>query len=418
MKLAYLVNQYPQPSHSFIRREIAAIEAAGHPVARHTVRRTETPLVDPRDRAEQTKTRALLDAGAVGLLAATLVAALTRPMRFFRVLRAAFRLGRRSERGRPMHLVYLAEACLLRRRLAEQSITHLHVHFGTNSTTVALLTRLLGGPPFSFTSHGPEEYDKPQFIALTAKIHAAAFVVAISDFGKSQLFRWCDHSQWPKIHVVHCGLDDQFLSADITPPPSAPRLVNIGRLSEQKGQLLLIEAAARLARDNVDFHLTLVGDGELRPALESAIAEHHLADRVTLAGWRTGEQVRQTLLDSRALVLPSFAEGLPVVMMESLALHRPVIGTAIAGVPELVEPGVSGWLIPPGSVERLVEAMRSALAATPERLTEMGAAGAATVAKNHTAATEARRLIELIEGYSNTPGDARAGDRDGGGASC
>ena len=395
--IAYLVNQYPQSSQSFIRREILAVEKlAGSRVERFSVRRWDQQLVDENDRAEQAKTRVVLDVGAAGLLAAALKTLFTRPGRFFSALSLAWKIGKRSHRGRLYHLIYLAEACVLLGWLREKNVTHLHAHFGTNSTTVAMLARVLGGPRYSFTVHGPEEFDAPQFLSLGEKVRRADFAVVISEYGRSQLCRWSDVRDWDKIKVIHCGLDAQFLDGPKTAPPDAPRLVCVGRLGEQKGHLVLMEAAAKLARDGVSFELNLIGDGPLRGAIESAIAANKLGDRVKLLGWKSNAEVADAIRESRALVLPSFAEGLPVVFMESLALERPVITTYIAGTPELVQPGVSGWLVPASNVDLLATAMREALNLPPHRLHEMGKAGAEIVRRNHIAATEAGKLLELF----------------------
>ena len=120
-------------------------------------------------------------------------------------------MGWRADRPLPYHLIYLAEACLIRRWLVETGVSHVHAHFGTNSAEVAMLVQTLGGPPFSFTAHGPEEFDKAPLIGLAEKIRRAAFVVAVSSFGRSQLFRLVEHEHWDKIHVVHCGLEPSFL---------------------------------------------------------------------------------------------------------------------------------------------------------------------------------------------------------------
>jgi glycosyltransferase involved in cell wall biosynthesis len=261
---------------------------------------------------------------------------------------------------------------------------------------VALLCRELGGPAYSFTVHGPEEFDKPQFLKLREKVRRSAFAVAISSFGRSQLWRWCRPEDWPKVQVVRCGVDAELLRAKPTEVPSTPRFVCVGRLVPQKGHLLLVEAAARLASEGADFEIVVAGDGPLRPAIEAAIERHGLRGRVKIAGWMSADQVRETIVSSRAMVQPSFAEGLPVVVMEALALGRPVITTAIAGIPELVEPGVTGWLIPAGAIEPLVDAMRAALAAPPERLARMGRAGAERVARHHDVGQEARKLAELF----------------------
>jgi glycosyltransferase involved in cell wall biosynthesis len=275
---------------------------------------------------------------------------------------------------------------------------HLHAHFGTNSAGVAALCRALGGPSFSFTVHGPEEFDKPEALSLTDKISAASLVVGVSEFGRSQLYRWTPLDQWPKVRVARCGVDEQFLDprTEPSPVPRAPALVCVGRLCEQKGQALLVEAAARLAREGREFTLTLCGDGPMRGPLEAAVRAGGLEKHVLFTGSISGAEVRRRIEASRALVLPSFAEGLPVVIMEALALGRPVVSTYVAGIPELVEPGVSGWLAPAGSLDALVDAIRAVLDADPRHLSARGRAGRARVAERHDALREAARLVKLF----------------------
>ena len=397
MIIAYLVNQYPKVSHSFVRREVAAVESCGVKVARFSIRSCESELVDEADKLEQELTKVILGIGVKGLVLALLRVALTKPARFLEALRLTFKVGWHSERGIILHLAYLAEACVLLNWFSEQGIAHVHAHFGTNSTTVAMLCHVLGGPTYSFTVHGPEEFDKATILSLEEKIKRSTFVAAVSSFGKSQLFRWCDRTLWSKIHVIHCGVDAAFLAHPHVPIPAAPRLVCIGRLSEQKGHLLLLEAANLLAVAGLDFKLVFVGDGPLRSDIEKQIAQYGLQKHIEITGWASSDQVREQLLASRAMVLPSFAEGLPVVIMESLALNRPVISTYVAGIPELVEPGVCGWLVPPGSAEVLAVAMRAALEAPLEKLEEMGKAGAERVAQQHNVDLEAKKLVALFE---------------------
>lgn len=397
MRIAYLVNQYPKVSHSFVRREVAAVETCGLKVARFSIRSCESELVDGADKLEQELTKVILGIGIQGLVSSLLRVAITRPVKFLEALRLTFKVGWHSDRGTILHLAYLAEACVVLNWFSEQEIAHVHAHFGTNSTTVAMLCRVLGGPTYSFTVHGPEEFDKATLLALEEKIKRSTFVAAVSSFGKSQIFRWCDRSLWSKIHVIHCGVDAAFLVHPHVPIPAAPRLVCIGRLSEQKGHLLLLEAAHLLAVEGLDFKLVFVGDGPLRSDIEKQIAEYGLQKHIEITGWASSEQVREQLLAARAMVLPSFAEGLPVVIMEALALNRPVISTYVAGIPELVEPGVCGWLVPPGSAEKLAIAMGAALQAPLEKLEEMGKAGAERVARQHNIDLEAKKLIALFQ---------------------
>ena len=395
--IAYLINQYPKVSHSFIRREIAAVEAGGINVVRFSLRSCASELVDEADHAELKRTRIVLDQGLGPLLIGLVRVAFTRPRRFGSALALAMRWGGQSDRGLIRHIAYLAEACVLLQWFAEASVAHVHAHFGSNSTAVAALCHVLGGPTYSFTVHGPDEFDQVQAIGLVEKIQRASFVVTISSFSRSQLYRWCDSSQWAKIQIVHCGLDHEFLPPKFSPIPIAPRLVCVGRLCAAKGQLLLIEAVHQLVSEGIFLQLVLVGDGELRPAIETRIAQLNMQDHVEITGWADTSTVRQHLLASRAMVLPSFAEGLPVVIMEALALGRPVITTYISGIPELVESGVSGWLVPAGSIDALTAALRSALQAPVDQLEAMGRAGASRVLQRHHGATEAAKLVQLFQ---------------------
>ena len=400
MKIAYLVNQYPKVSHSFIRREISAVEKSGLTVERFSVRKCESELVDPDDKNEFQKTKVILDVGMRGLFLQLFIAALKAPIPWLKSLWLALRIGRTSQRGIFYHFIYFAEACVLFGWLQKSDIEHLHAHFGTNSATVAMLCNALGGPPYSFTVHGPEEFDRIKDLAIAHKINRAAFVVTICSFGRSQLYRWCDYKQWSKIHVIHCGVDQNFLNQAIEDISSEPHLTCVGRLCEQKGQLLLLQAISQLAQEGIKCKLTFVGDGELRPEVEALIGKYGLKEQVKITGWASGEEVKNHIINARALVLPSFAEGLPVVIMEALALGRPAISTYVAGIPELVSHGVNGWLVPAGSVEELKNAIRSVLVLPEQQLAQMGKAGAESVFLRHNIAREADKLVELFHSYS------------------
>ncbi len=393
MKVAYLINQYPKISHAFIRREIMALERAGVTVVRFAIRKSGEPVADAADVQEASKTIVLLDAGWARLLHATVALALRHPVRFVRAAALTVAVGYRSSRGLIRHLAYLVEACLLKRWVAREGTRHVHAHFGTNPALVAMLCRELGGPTYSFTAHGPEEFDNATMLGLREKISRSAFVVAITNYARSQLFRHCALGDWPKVKVVRCGVDEPFLGTELAPLPEGSRLLSIGRLCEQKGQLLLIEAASVLRREGRAFDLALIGDGELRSDLERLIASRGLTEQVRLLGWASSEVIRSALDDSCALILPSFAEGLPVVIMEAFARARPVLSTFVAGIPELVVPGRNGWLVPAGSVDDLAGGMRAILDTPRERLREMGLHGRDDVKRWHDSDALARVLI-------------------------
>ncbi|MEO6747856.1 MAG: glycosyltransferase [Caldimonas sp.] len=395
--VGYLINQYPKVSHSFIRREILALERLGLHVKRFAVRGWEGPFIDPADQREHSLTRYLMGDGILALAAPTLRALVTRPARFFEALRLALRLGRHADRPLAYHLVYLAQACRLVEWLRTAQVRHLHAHFGTNPAEVALLVQALGGPPYSFTVHGPEEFDRPEALKLRAKIEHATFVVAVSSYGRSQLFRWASFATWPKVKVVHCGLERSFHEgAENGSPPSAPRLVCVGRLCEQKGQMLLVEAVHRVVSRGHSCELVLAGDGEMRGDVEAAIQRYGLRDSVRITGWISGDAVRAEILNARALVLASFAEGLPVALMEAMALGRPVITTFVAGIPELVTHGQSGWLVPAGDVDALANALEVCIQASTDDLERMGQAARERALARHDIDVEAAKLAVLF----------------------
>lgn len=396
MKIAYLVNQYPKVSHSFIRREILALERMGFEVERFALRGWGDTLADPQDLREREQTRYLLQGAAIALPLAVLRQAAGAPLRFARAFALAWRMSRRAARPWPLHLAYLAEACRLAQCLRRSGAHHLHAHFGTNSAEVAMLAGALGGPRYSFTVHGPEEFDQPEFLHLAEKIRRAAFVVAVSSYGRSQLYRWIGQHDWPKVRVVHCGIEPDFHAGAAVPPPAAPRIVCVGRLCEQKGQLLLVGAVDRLVRKGIAIELVLAGDGETRTELESLIARCGLQAQVRITGWIGGDAVRAEILAARALVLPSFAEGLPVAIMEAMALRRPVLSTYVAGIPELVRPGREGWLFAAGDVDALVAALEELLATGPAALAAMGQAAYARVLERHAIDVEAAKLARLF----------------------
>ena len=395
-RIAYLVNHYPAVSHSFIRREIVALERLGFEVLRIAVRGWDGALADPADVREREQTRFVLREGAPALLGAVVAQALARPAAWLRALRLASGMAAGSDRSLAYHWMYFAEACVVARWLRGAGVRHVHAHFGTNSAEVAMLAAMLAGATFSFTVHGPDEFDRPRAIGLAEKIRRAAFVVGISAFTRSQLFRWVEAKHWDKIHVVHCGLDSAFHGGAASPSPAARRLVCVGRLGEQKGHLLLLAAMRRAFDRGAEFDLVLAGDGELRAAIEARVRELGLEKRVRITGWIGSAEVRGELEAARALVLPSFAEGLPVVIMEAMALRRPVVTTYVAGIPELVRAGENGWLVPAGDVDALVDAIVACVDASAESLARMGAAGRERALARHDVDVEAGKLARLL----------------------
>lgn len=403
--VAYIVNTYPRASHSFIRREILALERLGMTVHRIAMRSDRASLVDPQDLAEDAKTEHVLEDGRAAFFRSALGWLASHPRQAMGALRTALRFGARGKAGGPgtggrlRHLVYLLEAAHVARRCTALGVGHLHAHFGTNSATVALLAHQLGAAGFSFTVHGPEEFDAPRAFSFAQKMHDARFTIAISSFGRSQLLRWSEIADWPRIKVVHCGVDTARFDPPAPMPAGGPHLVAIGRLSEQKGFPLLIETMAIACARLPDLRLTICGDGDLRGLIDAEIARHGLGDRITITGWISEDGIRAAISAAHALILPSLAEGLPMVVMEAMACGRPIIATAIAGIPELVTPE-TGWLVPAGDPAALADAIVT-LAATPvETLQSMGQCARTRVFARHNIDTEAAKLAALFTSYT------------------
>jgi glycosyltransferase involved in cell wall biosynthesis len=394
LRVAYVVNLYPAVSQTFIRREIHALERPGVTVVRIAFRGWDAPVVDVIDKRERSSTRYVLERGLSSLMLALLTEATRSPRGMLRALGLAWRMGTLSGR-RLIHLAYLAEACVLRRWASEAGAEHLHAHFATNSAEVVMLARALGAPQYSFTAHGSDIGDRPAQVGLPLTVAHAAFVTTVCSFGRSQIFKWVDPALWGRVHVIGCGLERGY-GRDMAPASNTGPLLCIGRLSKEKGQLVLLHAVRQLSDAGERVDVVVAGDGPMRSELQAMIGELRLESHVRLAGVLDGPAVQDALRSARALVVPSLSEGLPVVIMEAFAAGRPVIAPFLGGIPELVTDGLNGWLYPAGDAALLAAAMRRALHASETELRRMGSAARDAVWAAHDVDEAARKLNDLF----------------------
>ena len=395
-RYAWLAGEYPKVSHTFIGREIAALRAQGADILTCTIRRTARAEVMADQYEEEARTFAVIETARrhpFRLVMAHLRILGRDPGRYGRALLLALRTGSPGVKARLWQMFYFIEAGLLAEHLRAEGVTHLHNHFSKASCSVAMLTSALSGIPFSFTMHGPDIFFEAERWRIDEKIARAAFVACISDFCRSQAMLFSDARHWDRLHVVHCGIDPARYARPEGRAPGA-HLVFVGRLAAVKGVPVLLDALAEVA-DMPGLHLTLVGDGPERKALEAQVVRLGLGSVVTFAGYLDSAGVAGLLKSADALVLPSFAEGLPVVLMEAMAAGLAVVTTQIAGIPELVQDGVTGRLVPPGNRAALAQALREVLT-DPDRAAAMGRAGMPRVAAEHDSATEAARLRTLL----------------------
>ncbi len=394
MRVTYFTNHYPAVSHTFIKREILALERVGHEVQRVSLRRASS-LVDAEDRREAQQTENLLGLSKPALVGHMLRRLVRRPAAVLGTLAFAIGLAQRTGIGFKM-LAYYAEALVLAELCARFGSELVRVHFGSNGAVVARLCRRVGGPAYSIAYHGPNDFDNCEKWDIAGVIEESAFVTAISRFCESQLRRWCPVGAWGKIRIVRCAVDDRFLEAEPLPGGRPRRVCIVCRVAPPKGLPVLIEALCEARGRGAGLELDVVGDGPMREELEARVRELGLDDAVVFHGALSGDDVRGVIVRSSGMVLPSFAEGLPVVLMEAMGLGRPVITTRIMGIPELVVDGESGWLVTPSDQGALVEAMLALDGAADAELASFGRAGNAAVRRMHSIDREAAVLDEAL----------------------
>jgi glycosyltransferase involved in cell wall biosynthesis len=405
MRVAYVIGRYPAVSHAFILREVEQLRRLGVDVRTISIHRTDAAgLLSEADRREAASTFAVLPTSAARLLGAHVRALLAAPAAYLATLAYALRTSAPGLRGRLWRLFYFAEAMVVQRHCRATGIEHLHAQFADTATDVALLVaryeRARRGDgrrlSWSLAVHGPVEFANVEQYALAEKLAQARFAVAISDFGRSQLMTLSERERWQDVHVVHCGVEPDVYA----PPAQRPvrdelRLLYVGRLVSKKGLPVLLEALRELRDRGPAARLVVVGDGPARADFEALARRLGLAEQVEFAGAVGQDEIRERYAAADVFCLPSFSEGLPVVLMEAMAMELPVVTTAIMGVPELVTDGVHGRLVPPGRADRLVEAIAE-LAADPSRRAAMGRAGRERVLAEFDVRDSAALLRELF----------------------
>jgi colanic acid/amylovoran biosynthesis glycosyltransferase len=402
MRVAYVVGKYLAVSHTFILREVEALRGLGVEVVPISINRSRAEdLLSQGDHEEAQRTFSVLPPHWPTLIGSHLRALATRPRGYLAAVRLASRLARRGVRGAVWELFYLAEAGVVWRLLHRVDAEHVHVHHvnqAADATMLALELERDGGRrrgwTWSFTMHGPDEFSDVQQYRLPEKARSANAIACISDFARSQAMAVLPPDHWPKLEVIHCGLDPERFRRSVPPRPGGGRplhVVSVGRMTPVKGHALLVEALARLRDRGRDVTAKLIGDGPLRDELLRRVESLGLDGNVMLPGAIGQDDIRAEYEAADVFVQPSFAEGIPVVLMEAMALEVPVVATRIAGIPELVEDGVSGLVVAPGHVEALADAIER-LAEDPALRLELGRRGREKVAREFSIDESARRL--------------------------
>ncbi|NJO78099.1 MAG: glycosyltransferase [Cyanobacteria bacterium RM1_2_2] len=395
MRIAYLTGEYPRATDTFIQREVAALRERGIEVFTFSIRRTgDEHIVGPEQRAERDRTFYVLPVNPVSLLIAHWSLLVSSPKRYWQAIKLAWATHQPGTRGTLYQAFYFIEAGIVAAQIRKQQIQHLHNHFPDSSGTVAMLAAELGGFSFSFTMHGPYIFFEPMRWRLDEKLKRALFVCCISYFCRSQGMIFAPTEKWSRMHIVHCGVDPA-LFVPVSHQQTGKRLLYTGRLAAVKGLPILLESLVNIKATHPDVLLTVVGDGADRAQLEQTTAQLGLTENVNFVGYQSQAKVREYMQETDVFVLPSFAEGVPVSLMEAMAAGVPVVTTQIAGVSELVENGVSGYLVPPGNAALLAERITQLLDNSQLR-TDFGTAGRQKIAQEFDINQEAAWLCQIM----------------------
>jgi colanic acid/amylovoran biosynthesis glycosyltransferase len=389
VRLAYLTGQYPRATDTFIQREVETLRSLGYHVQTFAVRKPpETENVGAESAVERSSTIYLLP--PVDLFRAHALQLLSAPRRYFSAMMLAARTCPPGLKAAGRQIAYFAEAAMLSRLMKKHSLSHLHNHFADSSCSVAAIAAELGGFTFSFTMHGPAEFYEPNLWWIDEKVRRALFVNCISHFCRSQAMVFSQVDCWNKLRIVHCGVDPSLFEVR-KHAERGNRLLFVGRLVAAKGLPILLETLTQLE----DTVLQVVGDGPDRRMLEDIARSLGLADRVSFLGYQSQTQVRELLKQTDVFALSSFAEGVPVVLMEAMAAGIPVVATRIAGIPELIHHEESGLLVSPGDAAGIASAIRQLLG-DPELRNRYAAAGRKQIEREFNINVETRWLARIL----------------------
>jgi len=400
-KLLYLVGQYPAINHSYLLAEVRHLRSLGFEVPVVSISPPDRPVekLSPVEREEAARTYYVKAVPAVQVAFLNLGEFLRHPLCYLRGLLVALRLAGVSPRRVAYHLAYFAEAILVGRRMRQCKVAHVHASF---SASVALIAARTFPVTMSFGVYGFGELHDPVGTHLAKRIERSLFVRSISRHGRGQLMLSCPRSEWRKLIYVPLGID----ATEFAPRPARtaslpPQLLCVGRLAPEKGQGLLLEAIAALSAEGRPVHLRLVGDGPDRAWLERRAAELGISSSVEFAGWVDQAGLMALYAETDLFVLPSLAEGIPMVLMEAMAMQIPCVAPRITGIPELIDHGVEGMLFAVADVEDLKQTIRHLLQ-SPELCAQMGKQARARVVRDYDMARNTERfaaaLVEQLGG--------------------
>jgi glycosyltransferase involved in cell wall biosynthesis len=399
-RIAYLNSEYPSLSHTFIEREVSGLRALGIPIRTFSVRTpSELARVGSAHEAAAADTTVLL-AGSARIFRDAAWGACRSPIGVVRALVRGQKIAPPGLASRVRHLAYVCEGIRLARELSKEQIRHIHVHMANNGAAIAMMACAFDRAlTYSLSIHGSAEFFHVDSWTLREKAEQARFVRCISEFCRAQVMAWTAPTAWSNFHVVHCGVDPSVYQPRPPRLPGPVRFLTVGRMHPIKGYHQLLQACRELSQRGLAWRMRMVGDGPERESLQRSARELRLADAIEFTGPVSQDAIQQHYDWADAMVMSSFMEGVPVVLMEAMAKQLGVIAPRVGGIPELVSEGVHGLLVPPGSIADLADAM-SVLAENPALAGEHGTAGRRRVIESFSIDGLTRGMAGLFAKYA------------------
>ena len=400
--IAYLCSEYPAISHTFIYREIESLRKAGMIVHTASIHKpTNLKVMTSDEQMEAEKTFMVLSQPIPLILSAHLHCLQKSPIGYLRMAGGAIKLLTKGPKSPVKALAYFAEAGILIQWLHRLGISHIHEHFANPTAIVAMLIKIYGGINYSLSVHGPDIFYRVDSAMLEEKVQEAAFIRCISHYCLSQIMRISEPAKWDKFYIVRCGVNPDLYSVREEPRNAIPNILCVGRLVPAKGQHILLEACRVLKQEGLLFKVTIIGEGPDSRSLEQFTTINNLKDIVTFTGVLGQNTVREYYDKADIFVLASFAEGVPVVLMEAMAKEIPVISTRITGIPELIEHEHDGLLATPGDADDLALQIRKLLK-NPELRCVFGRAGRKKVISLYNQHINNQQMVNLFHEEGET----------------
>jgi colanic acid/amylovoran biosynthesis glycosyltransferase len=394
-RLLYLIGQYPAINHGYLLAEVRYLRKLGVEVGVASISSLDRPLekLSPEEREEAARTYYVKSEPVTKVVWLNLIEFLRHPLRYLGGLLFALRLAGVSPRRVAYHLAYFVEAVLVGRHMRLRGLSHVHASF---SATVSLIMTRTFPVTMSFGVYGFGELHNPAESQLEERVKGARFVRSISLHGRGQLMLSCDRREWSKLIYVPLGIDP----SEFPPRPprvgsSPPHILCVGRLAPEKGQGILLEAMVALKAADLPVHLCLVGDGPDRSWLERRATALGISSQVEFAGWVDQEKLMSVYAETDLFVLPSLAEGIPMVLMEAMAMQIPCVAPRITGIPELIEDGVDGMLYVVADVEDLRRKILTLLK-SPELMQQIGKQARLRVMRDYDMARNTERFAAAL----------------------